>query len=148
MYTVMVNAFRFSERAFAIALCSCSASLIGFTPLSAAVSVAGAAAAAQQAAESKVTELAEGAVAINTQNITDIKTVLDTHGDIVTHNAAEFATAAQGALADTALQDADVHALGKSGDLYDSVNVGTAKDTAGEDVPCFVFYCGTASDLV
>ena len=113
-----------------------------------AYEVAGAAAAAQQAAESKVTELAEGAVAINTQNITDIKTVLDTHGDIVTHNAAEFATAAQGALADTALQDADVHALGKSGDLYDSVNVGTAKDTAGEDVPCFVFYCGTASDLV
>lgn len=113
-----------------------------------AYEVAGAAAAAQSAAEGKVTELANNAVAANTQGIADINAILEGHGDIVTHNAAEFATAAQGLLANSALQDADVHALGKSGDLYDSINIASAKDSNGEDVPCFVFYCGTASDLV
>jgi hypothetical protein len=37
-----------------------------------------------------------------------ITDTLDTYGDVVTHNVDEFATAAQGALADTALQPADL----------------------------------------
>ena len=37
-----------------------------------------------------------------------ITDTLDTYGDVVTHDADEFATAAQGALADTALQPADL----------------------------------------
>lgn len=37
-----------------------------------------------------------------------ITDTLDTYGDIVTHNVSEFATAAQGALADTALQPVDL----------------------------------------
>ena len=93
-------------------------------------------------------EAATAASTTATQAVEGLTQSINGYGDIVTHNAAEFATAAQGALADTALQDADVHALGKSGNLYDSVNVGTAKNANSEDVPCFIFYCGTASDLV
>lgn len=40
--------------------------------------------------------------------IDDIKDTIDTYGDIVTHNVSEFATSAQGALADSALQPSDV----------------------------------------
>lgn len=40
-------------------------------------------------------------------DIDDINTLLATYGNIVTHNVSEFATAAQGALADTALQPND-----------------------------------------
>ena len=42
---------------------------------------------------------------------------LDTHGDIVTHDASEFATAAQGALADTAIQEADLAPYAKTTDV-------------------------------
>lgn len=96
-------------------------------------------------AEAEAATLASNAA---TEAVEGLTQTINGYGDIVTHNVAEFATAAQGALADTALQDADVHALGKSGNLYDSVNVGTAKNANSEDVPCFIFYCGTASDLV
>ncbi len=41
----------------------------------------------------------------NSDAIGAINTTLGTYGDIVTHNVAEFATAAQGAKADTALQE-------------------------------------------
>ena len=80
--------------------------------------------AAQQAAEGKVTELAEGAVATNTQGISDINTTLSGYGDIVTHDAAEFATAAQGALADTAVQPAAI------ANMATTDNVATAKQEA------------------
>lgn len=93
-------------------------------------------------------EAATAASNTATQAVAGLNQTISGYGDIVSHNASEFATAAQGALADTALQDSDVHALGKSGNLYDSVNVGTAKNANNEDVPCFIFYCGTASDLV
>ena len=46
----------------------------------------------------------EGYVNAEIDNITDI---LDSYGDIVTHNVDEFATAEQGQLADTALQSGD-----------------------------------------
>ena len=40
-------------------------------------------------------------------DISDINNTIESFGDIVTYNAADFATAAQGALADTALQPGD-----------------------------------------
>lgn len=43
----------------------------------------------------------------NTDNITSIDNTISTFGDIVTYNAANFATSAQGVLADTALQSGD-----------------------------------------
>ena len=44
----------------------------------------------------------------NHQEITNINLTMQGYGDIVTHDVSEFATAAQGALADTALQPADL----------------------------------------
>lgn len=58
---------------------------------------------------------------------------------------AEAATAASNAATQAV---AGLHAIATSGDLYDAENVGTAKNAAGNDVSCFIFYCGTASDLV
>jgi hypothetical protein len=46
-------------------------------------------------------------IGANTQSITTINGTLATFGDIVTYDADDFATAAQGALADTALQPSD-----------------------------------------
>lgn len=46
-------------------------------------------------------------ITTNTGNISDINTTLSGYGNIVTHNVSEFATSAQGALADTALQPND-----------------------------------------
>lgn len=43
---------------------------------------------------------------------------------------------------------AGLHAIATSGSLYDAEEVGTAKNAAGSDVSCFIFYCGTATDLV
>lgn len=43
-------------------------------------------------------------ITVNGDAITEINSTLATYGDIVTHNVSDFATAAQGALADTALQ--------------------------------------------
>ena len=40
--------------------------------------------------------------------IVDIENIIDTYGDIVTHNVSEFATSAQGTLADSALQPSDI----------------------------------------
>ena len=41
------------------------------------------------------------------------KTAIDTYGDIVTHNVAEFATSAQGGKADTAVQPGDLGTMAK-----------------------------------
>lgn len=46
-------------------------------------------------------------VTANSDNITTIQNAINTYGDIVTYNAANFATSAQGTLADTALQPND-----------------------------------------
>ena len=46
-------------------------------------------------------------ITTNTGNISDINTTLSGYGNIVTHNVSEFATSAQGALADTAIQPND-----------------------------------------
>ena len=48
-----------------------------------------------------------GAIDSNHQAITEINTTMQGYGDIVTHDVAEFATSAQGAKADTALQPGD-----------------------------------------
>ena len=60
--------------------------------------------AAKTHADNKVKALADGAVAKNTGDISTINALLATYGNIVTHNVAEFATAAQGATADTVAQ--------------------------------------------
>lgn len=48
-----------------------------------------------------------GAIDSNHQEITNISNTMQGYGDIVTHDAADFATSAQGAKADTALQPGD-----------------------------------------
>lgn len=55
--------------------------------------------------ETEARQLADETLQGNIDAITD---VIETYGDIVTHNVNEFATAAQGAKADTALQPADL----------------------------------------
>lgn len=51
-----------------------------------------------------------------------INDTLDTFGDVVTHNADEFATAAQGAKADTAVQPGELANVATSGDYNDLNN--------------------------
>lgn len=48
-----------------------------------------------------------GQIDSNHQAITEINTTIESYGDVVTYNAADFATSAQGGLADTALQPND-----------------------------------------
>ena len=49
----------------------------------------------------------DGRISSDHQEITNINTTLQGYGNIVTHNTSEFATAAQGALANSALQPGD-----------------------------------------
>lgn len=56
---------------------------------------------------STVTTL-QGTVSGHTTSIGEIQDTMETYGDIVTHNSAEYATAAQGALANTAVQPGDI----------------------------------------
>lgn len=49
----------------------------------------------------------ENNISTNTADITSIETTMNDYGDIVTYNASDFATSAQGTLADTALQPND-----------------------------------------
>ena len=48
-----------------------------------------------------------GQIATNASNISAIQSTINSYGDIVTYSASDFATAAQGALAETALQSID-----------------------------------------
>ena len=57
--------------------------------------------------DADVKALKDTEVAANTSAIGTINNTLATYGDVVTHNHSEYATAAQGAKADTALQAAD-----------------------------------------
>ena len=43
---------------------------------------------------------------------------------------------------------AGLHEVATSGSVYDLNEVGTAKNSQNAEVPCLIFYCGTASDLV
>ena len=59
------------------------------------------------AINSHATEASISQISTNQQNISSIQTTIGSFGDVVTHNANEFATASQGAKADTALQPGD-----------------------------------------
>ena len=86
---------------------------------------------AQTAAENKVTELANGAVATNTSDIEGIKSTINSYGDIVTHDADEFATVED---VNAKANDADLAAIAKTGSTDDLVQ-GTL---------VLVFDCGTS----
>ncbi len=49
----------------------------------------------------------DGKITTNSDNITSLQNTINTYGDIVTYDAADFATSTQGALADSALQPND-----------------------------------------
>ena len=91
-------------------------------------------------AESKVNALANGAVKTNTESIADINEELDTYGDIVTRNASEFATSAQGAKADSAIQT--VTAVEGSG--IKATTNGTDVTIDWDNEVVLVFDCGTS----
>lgn len=68
-------------------------------------------------------------ITTNQGNITTIQTTIGGYGNIVTHNVSEFATADQGAKADTAVQPADLATVATSGsynDLDDKPTIGNA----------------------
>lgn len=74
----------------------------------------------QDALNSGATTTNIGQIATNTNDITNINTTIGGYGDIVTHDVSEFATAAQGAKADTAVQPGDLATVATSGD-YDNL---------------------------
>ena len=61
----------------------------------------------QDALDSGITSALVTQIGTNQGDISDINTTIGGYGDIVTHNVSEFATAAQGDLADSALQPND-----------------------------------------
>ena len=63
-----------------------------------------------------------GQIATNTSDISSINLTISGYGDIVTHNVSEFATAAQGTLADTAVQPGDLATVATSGSYNDLTN--------------------------
>ena len=63
------------------------------------------------AINSGVTTTIVSQVTTNKNDITTIKNTMSGYGNIVTHSVAEFATAAQGSLADSALQSGDSNTL-------------------------------------
>lgn len=71
--------------------------------------------------------------------IGSMQQILNTHGDIVTHNVDEFATKEQGAKADTAVQPEQLHAVATSGKLSD------LDKTFGEGITDIIFDAGNAS---
>ena len=83
----------------------------------------------QDALNSGATTTNIGQIATNTSDISDINTTIGGYGDIVTHDVSEFATAAQGSLADTAVQPGDLATVATSGsynDLTDKPTIGNA----------------------
>ena len=63
-----------------------------------------------------------GTVSGHTTSIGQIEGKMATYGDIVTHNAGEFATAAQGSKADTAVQPADITNVERTTNKTQTVN--------------------------
>ena len=78
-----------------------------------------------------------GNVSKNTGDISAINTLLGGYGDIVTHNVAEFATAAQGSLADSALQEITTTENG-------GLKVTNKNKIDIDDSITFIFNCGDA----
>ena len=78
----------------------------------------------QAAIDSGITSTLVGQITTNQEDISGINTIMSGYGDIVTHNAAEFATSAQGALADTALQPND-NISELNNDVGYTTNIGT-----------------------
>ena len=75
-----------------------------------------------------------------------ITDTLDTYGNIVTHNVSEFATAAQGALADTAVQPEDIGNATLT-IKKNSTSVGAFTADAKEDVDINIVVPTQASDV-
>ena len=63
------------------------------------------------AINSEITSVKAAQIVINQNDITTIKATMSGYGDIVTHSASEFATAAEGSLAVSALQPNDSNTL-------------------------------------
>lgn len=81
------------------------------------------------AINSGATSALVGQITTNQGNITTIQTTMSGYGNIVTHSVSEFATAAQGTKADTAVQPADLATVATSGsynDLDDKPTIGNA----------------------
>ena len=88
----------------------------------------------QAAIDSGITSALVGQITTNENDISDINTTLSGYGNIVTHNVNEFATASQGALADTAVQPDDLAEVATSGDYEDLTN----KPTIGSGTITFI----------
>ena len=72
----------------------------------------------------------------------------NTSATAIANEAKGVAEAAKSA-SDAATQAvAGLHEVATSGSVYDLNEVGTAKNSQSAEVPCLIFYCGTASDLV
>lgn len=63
------------------------------------------------------------------------------------NNAVKIAEEAKQKAEEASSKTEQLHTIAFSGNLYDSENVGSAKNIDNEDVNCFIFYCGTALDL-
>ena len=64
-----------------------------------------------------------GQIATNTNDISDINTTISGYGDIVTYDASDFATSAQGQKADTAIQTVKVNGTALTPDSSKAVDV-------------------------
>lgn len=77
-----------------------------------------------------VTSAEKTQITTNANNINTIQDTIDTYGNIVTHSVLEFATSAQGALADTALQPNDnITELVNNAGYITSAGIGSANLT-------------------
>lgn len=100
----------------------------------------GGVAAANYALKTDVSDLANGQVNTNKENIATINQTLSGYGDVVTHNVTEFATSEQGRKADSALQSVEVGTGLKVSEKAENKQTIEIDDTV-----VFVFDCGTAS---
>ena len=75
---------------------------------------------------------------------------LDANGNLTDSGkkAADFATAAQGALADTAIQSEDLATIATSGSIYDVAEGSKVSEGTDTNVKYLVFNCGTASTVI
>ena len=88
----------------------------------------------QAAIDSGITSTKVAQISVNEGDIADINTTLSGFGNIVTHNVGEFATAEQGAKADTAVQPTDLAEVATTGSYNDLTN----KPTIGDGTITFV----------
>lgn len=79
-------------------------------------------------ADKSTVDTLSGKVTANENAIGQINTTIGGYGDIVTHNVGEFATSAQGALADTAVQPSDITDVERTTNKTTSIS-GTSTDT-------------------